>query len=156
MSRIKSTMTISFEQLQHAAYLNYLDRASKGLPGSDAEDWEKARVHLELQIKLTEKPQKSSKSASKGILKKATKPKSGAKGGKTPKVASGSGPGNLKVLDGLGPKIETRLHEASITTLKQIASWKKADVEAISKKLKLGSRIAREKWVEQAKALLKK
>lgn len=159
MNKKQTSMAFSFEQLQRAAYLNYLDRTSKGLPGSETEDWEKARVHLDLQIKQAqppEKPQKASSKAGKRTSKTAAKPKSEAKGRKTPKSVSGSGPENLKVLNGLGPKIESRLHEAGITTLKQIASWKAADIEAISKKLRLGNRIAREKWVEQAKALVNK
>lgn len=143
MKNRKSSLGISYEQLQRAAYLNYLDRTRKGLPGNESEDWEKARIHLELKIKRAESTGKPAEASPKPT--RSAEPK-------TPK----SGADNLRLLAGLGPKIESRLREAGVTSLKQIASWKAQDVEAISKELKLGNRIAREKWVEQAKALIKK
>ena len=165
MSNEKSLAAISYEQLQKAAYLNYLERVSKGLPGNDAEDWEKARVHMELTIntpKASKRPATTTapKSAAPRKPARSTTAKVSAqtttKAKKATKSSPTSGPENLKVLDGLGAKIETRLHEAGVTTLQQLASWTTKDVEAISKQLKLGTRIAREKWVDQAKALVKK
>jgi predicted flap endonuclease-1-like 5' DNA nuclease len=142
MTNQASIATIPYEELQRSAYLNYLDRTSKGLPGSETDDWEKARIHLERKIQQSRSSSKLAKAPGKSSQDSAITVKLGVD--------------SLRLLAGLGPKIESRLQEAGITSLKQIASWKAEEVEEISKKLKLGARIVREKWVEQAKALLKR
>ena len=64
-------------------------------------------------------------------------------------------PDDLKMISGVGPKIEALLHELGIYTFAQIASWKKAEREWVDGYLKFGGRIERDDWVKQAKALAK-
>ncbi len=60
---------------------------------------------------------------------------------------------DLKLISGVGPKIEETLHELGIFTFKQVASWKKAEREWVDGYLNFHGRIEREDWVKQAKAL---
>jgi len=61
---------------------------------------------------------------------------------------------NLSLIAGIGPTIEKKLRAAGVETWTQIAHWSEADVERWNGELKLGGRIARDEWIEQAKELL--
>lgn len=61
---------------------------------------------------------------------------------------------DLKRIKGVGPKLVSMLNEQGITTFAQIAAWSDADVERVDASLgRFQGRIARDKWVEQAKLL---
>ncbi|MEI5678096.1 MULTISPECIES: NADH-quinone oxidoreductase subunit E [unclassified Mesorhizobium] len=62
---------------------------------------------------------------------------------------------DLKLISGVGPKIEGILHSLGIYTFAQVASWKKAEREWVDGYLSFHGRIEREDWVKQAKALAK-
>lgn len=62
---------------------------------------------------------------------------------------------DLKLISGVGPKIEETLHELGVFTFKQVSSWKKAEREWVDGYLSFHGRIDREDWVKQAKALAK-
>ncbi|RWQ39433.1 MAG: NADH-quinone oxidoreductase subunit E [Mesorhizobium sp.] len=62
---------------------------------------------------------------------------------------------DLKLISGVGPKIEGILHSLGIFTYAQVASWKKAEREWVDGYLSFHGRIDREDWVKQAKALAK-
>ncbi|KOF22222.1 NADH dehydrogenase [Ensifer adhaerens] len=62
---------------------------------------------------------------------------------------------DLKLISGVGPKIEDTLHELGIYTYAQVASWKKAEREWVDGYLNFKGRIERDDWVKQAKALAK-
>ncbi len=62
---------------------------------------------------------------------------------------------DLKMISGIGPKIEGILHVLGIFTFAQVASWKKAEREWVDGYLRFKGRIDREDWVKQAKALAK-
>lgn len=64
-------------------------------------------------------------------------------------------PDDLKMISGVGPKIEATLHEIGIFTFAQIAGWKKAEREWVDGFLNFRGRIERDDWVKQAKALAK-
>jgi NADH-quinone oxidoreductase subunit E len=64
-------------------------------------------------------------------------------------------PDDLKMISGVGPKIEKILHELGIFTFAQVAAWKKAEREWVDGYLKFSGRIERDDWVKQAKALAK-
>ncbi|SOE08482.1 NADH dehydrogenase subunit E [Hoeflea halophila] len=64
-------------------------------------------------------------------------------------------PDDLKMISGVGPKIEGILHSLGIYTFAQVASWKKAEREWVDGYLKFKGRIEREDWLKQAKALAK-
>ncbi len=84
--------------------------------------------------------------------KKAAAPKTS-----TSKAApAASGGDDLKVLSGVGPALEKKLHDAGITTYAQIAAWTDEDVENFGELLSFKGRIEREGWVEQAKDLAAK
>jgi large subunit ribosomal protein L21 len=69
-------------------------------------------------------------------------------------AATGLDDSNLSLIAGIGPTIEKKLRAAGVTSWTQIAGWSAEDVETWNGELKLGGRIAREEWVEQAKELL--
>ncbi|TPI27271.1 NADH-quinone oxidoreductase subunit E [Mesorhizobium sp. B2-1-8] len=62
---------------------------------------------------------------------------------------------DLKLISGVGPKIEGILHTLGIFTFAQVASWKKAEREWVDGYLSFQGRIDRDDWVRQAKALAK-
>jgi NADH-quinone oxidoreductase subunit E len=62
---------------------------------------------------------------------------------------------DLKLISGVGPKIEGILHSLGIFTYAQVASWKKAEREWVDGYLSFHGRIERDDWVKQAKALAK-
>jgi large subunit ribosomal protein L21 len=61
---------------------------------------------------------------------------------------------NLSLIAGIGPTIEKKLRAAGVTSWTQISHWGEADIAKWNDELKLGGRIARDEWVEQAKELL--
>jgi NADH-quinone oxidoreductase subunit E len=62
---------------------------------------------------------------------------------------------DLKMVSGVGPKIEIILNELGIYTFAQVASWKKAEREWVDGYLNFKGRIERDDWIKQAKALAK-
>jgi NADH-quinone oxidoreductase subunit E len=64
-------------------------------------------------------------------------------------------PDDLKMISGVGPKIESVLNEIGIFTFAQVAGWKKAEREWVDGYLSFHGRIERDDWVKQAKALAK-
>lgn len=64
-------------------------------------------------------------------------------------------PDDLKMISGVGPKIEGILHSLGIYTFAQVASWTKAERDWVDGYLKFKGRIEREDWLKQATALAK-
>jgi NADH-quinone oxidoreductase subunit E len=62
---------------------------------------------------------------------------------------------DLKMISGVGPRLEILLHELGIYTFAQVAAWKKAERDWVDSYMKFGGRIERDDWVKQAKALAK-
>lgn len=83
------------------------------------------------------------------------KPAKKADAGKPAAIKKPSKPDDLKMIAGIGPKIEGILHKLGIWTWAQIASWKKAERDWVNEHLSFKGRIEREDWVKQAKALAK-
>jgi len=63
------------------------------------------------------------------------------------------GADDLQKLSGVGPVLERKLHNAGVTTFRQIAAWKPRDIAEFNKRLDFVGRIEREGWVAQAKLL---
>ncbi len=62
---------------------------------------------------------------------------------------------DLKQIRGIGPGLEKKLKENGISTLKQIAAWKAADIARMEETvIRFAGRIEREQWIKQAKALI--
>ncbi|WP_411035334.1 NADH-quinone oxidoreductase subunit E [Shinella sp. BYT-45] len=68
-------------------------------------------------------------------------------------IARPASPDDLKLISGVGPKIEGILHELGIFTFAQVASWEKAEREWVDGYLNFKGRIERDDWTGQAKAL---
>ena len=68
------------------------------------------------------------------------------------KPASGK-PDNLRRLIGIGPVNEKLLKAQGVTSFAQIAGWTAADIKRIEDVMNFDGRIARERWIEQAKLL---
>ena len=62
---------------------------------------------------------------------------------------------DLKLISGVGPKIESILQSLGIFTFSQVAAWKKAEREWVDGYLKFSGRIERDDWQKQAKTLAK-
>lgn len=78
-----------------------------------------------------------------------------AKPAKAKVAPAAAGGDDLKLLSGVGPALEKKLHEAGVTSFAQIAAWTADDIAAFDEKLSFKGRIEREGWVEQAKNLAK-
>ncbi|MEM8750401.1 MAG: dipeptide ABC transporter ATP-binding protein [Pseudomonadota bacterium] len=72
-----------------------------------------------------------------------------------PKMRKPTKPDDLKMISGVGPKIEGILNGLGVYKFEQIAKWKKAERAWVDDHLSFKGRIDREDWVKQAKALAK-
>ena len=68
-------------------------------------------------------------------------------------AARDGGPDDLKLLKGVGPKLEQTLHELGFYHFDQIAVWTDAEVAWVDSRLKFKGRIERDGWIDQAKIL---
>ncbi|HAD28481.1 MAG TPA: NADH-quinone oxidoreductase subunit NuoE [Rhodobacteraceae bacterium] len=64
------------------------------------------------------------------------------------------GADNLKLMSGIGPKLEDALNSLGIYHFDQISKWSDAEVEWVDKHLKLNGRLRRDNWMEQATKLV--
>lgn len=74
-----------------------------------------------------------------------------------PKIAAAVGePDNLRLIKGVGPKLNGLLNKLGVTRFDQVASWKAADITEMDQYLETFSgRITRDSWIDQAKFLAK-
>lgn len=63
------------------------------------------------------------------------------------------GADDLKLLKGVGPKLEQKLNELGFYHFDQVADWGDAEMAWVDSRLKFKGRILRDGWVEQAKKL---
>jgi predicted flap endonuclease-1-like 5' DNA nuclease len=61
---------------------------------------------------------------------------------------------DLKLISGIGPKLEQKLNSIGIWHYTQIASWTQSEIDWVNAAISFRGRIERERWVMQAKALL--
>jgi len=86
---------------------------------------------------------------------------SGQRASATPAAAARPRPStgaedDLTEIKGIGGVLAGKLNKLGITSFRQIAEFTKADIERINAELNFKGRIEREKWVQQAKAKLRK
>lgn len=62
---------------------------------------------------------------------------------------------DLKLISGVGPVLEEKLHSVGIYRYEQIANWTERNVAEFDELLDFKGRIDREEWISQAKALAK-
>jgi predicted flap endonuclease-1-like 5' DNA nuclease len=134
-----------------------------------------ARTHAEMQTapaaakaKPAAKPKAATTGGAKGATAKGSATKSAtatakadrkpvAKDGKPelltkPKGGAGD---DLKLIKGVGPKLEQTLNEMGVWHYEQIAGWRKKEVEWVDNNLSFKGRIERDDWIKQAKTLAK-
>jgi len=62
-------------------------------------------------------------------------------------------PDDLKMISGVGPVMEAKLHDLGIYTFAQIAKWTEKEVAWVDSYLAFRGRIVRDDWIKQADAL---
>lgn len=62
---------------------------------------------------------------------------------------------DLKMISGVGPKLEKTLNSLGFWHFHQLAKWTKKDIAVVDDELSFKGRIERDDWVKQAKALAK-
>lgn len=74
-----------------------------------------------------------------------------------PNISPAKGdPDNLRLIKGVGPKLNSLLNNLGVTRYDQIAAWKEAEIEEVDKYLEsFSGRITRDSWIDQAKYLAK-
>lgn len=110
----------------------------------------------------------TSESAAPSLEKAKAKPKAEAKPkAAKPKAEKPAGPVRLKAprkgraddlqeIEGIGPALEKLVNEMGFFHFDQIAAWSEADIASIDAEMKtFKGRIARDKWVEQARIIVK-
>ena len=60
---------------------------------------------------------------------------------------------DLKLISGVGPVLEGRLNEIGVTTWAQVAALGADDIAKLEERLSFPGRVARDNWINQAKAL---
>ncbi|MGB3388323.1 MAG: 50S ribosomal protein L21 [Pseudaminobacter sp.] len=99
---------------------------------------------------LTGGAKPTKKAAAKAEAKsEATPAKAAAKS-----EAAGEIVDDISLIGGVGPVLKEKLEAAGFGSLKDIAGLKAKDIAKLDEDLKLGGRIERDEWVEQAKELL--
>lgn len=102
------------------------------------------------------KPATDSAKSSTGTAKPARKPV--APDGKPEMLteAREGGADDLKMIKGVGPKLEALLNSLGVYHFDQIAGWRKKEVEWVDQNLEgFKGRVSRDEWVKQAKVLAK-
>lgn len=93
---------------------------------------------------------------SKPVAKAETKADSPVPAGRPNIPAAVGEPDNLRLIKGVGPKLNTLLNSLGVTRFDQIAEWKEAEIVEVDKHLDTFSgRITRDAWIDQAKFLAK-
>ncbi len=140
-------------------------------------DWKYEKPADETADKPAEKPVQAIPAAStpaepvvddvsgSGSGSKPAKPQGEAEPAKRPAVAPDGkpktlsapregGPDDLKMIKGVGPKLESLLHDMGIYHFSQVASWRKKEVKWADQNLVgFKGRVSRDEWVKQAREL---
>jgi len=110
-------------------------------------NWEERRKAREALNK--KKPAAKKAPAKKKKTKKAAVTADGKK------TTRKDGKDDLKLIFGIGPKIEKMLNKDGVNEFEDIAAWKKADIKKYSEKLDgFADRIERDEWVLSAKQII--
>ena len=95
--------------------------------------------------------------AAKPATKPAAKPAAAASSGTRPSnlldAARGGKADDLKLISGVGPKLEALLHKNGVFHFDQIAAWTATEIDYMDDQLSFKGRIARDNWIEQAAKL---
>ena len=111
-------------------------------------------------------PAKAAASASAAVAEPAPAAKAApARAKRAPVAADGKpdlmdapraeGADDLKLISGVGPKLEQTLNELGIWHYSQVAGWRKKEIAWVDARLRFKGRIERDDWMSQAKILAK-
>jgi NADH-quinone oxidoreductase subunit E len=100
------------------------------------------------QVEEAKKPAPKAKTAEKPAAEAVAEAEP-----ETLKEARGGLPDDLKLLKGVGPKLEQTLNELGFFHFDQIAAWGEAEVAWVDSRLKFKGRIERDGWIDQAAKL---
>lgn len=120
----------------------WLDKDGKQAGASAAAKPPKAPEAPKPAVKQAEEAKKSKSEAK--VEEDAPELLSGARDGK---------PDDLKLLKGVGPKLEQTLNELGFYHFDQVAAWTPLQVAWVDARLKFKGRIERDGWIEQAAKL---
>ncbi|MCV2893945.1 NADH-quinone oxidoreductase subunit E [Lentibacter sp. XHP0401] len=145
----------------------WLDRADKGKTGKAKKAPAKTAAKAPQKAALETTPSKAAQaakaksSAPKGVpsdKQKVAKPAAAnaVTGEKKPRTMSAprkSGADDLKLISGVGPKLEQTLNELGFWHFDQVAKWTENEIAWVDSRLKFKGRIERDDWMAQAKIL---
>lgn len=123
-----------------------------------------ARTHSKAKAEPSKAKVKAKSAAPKGAAAKSSKATTTARSKAAPVAKDGKpelfdapqgAADDLKLIKGVGPKLEQTLNALGIWHHSQIAGWRKKEVEWVDGQLKFKGRIERDDWIKQAKALAK-
>lgn len=151
------------DEIKPGPQIDRIFSAPEGGPTSLTGKPEKATARkAPAKAKAAAKPAAKKKPAAKiagnvgaAVGKKSAQSKKSADAGKPPKMRKPAKPDDLKLISGVGPKLEGVLNGLGIYKFEQITKWKKAERDWVDGYLKFKGRIERDEWVKQAKALAK-
>ena len=86
---------------------------------------------------------------------KSVKPRATASKPAAPRRSRTKAADDLKLISGIGPKLEQVLNGLGVTRFAEIAAWSEDDVQRVDAQLGISGRILRDGWVEQARTLMK-
>lgn len=111
-------------------------------------------VKSEKAAAKTSAPKAKAAAKPKAVPKSAEKATVAAKKPRTMKAPRKAGADDLKMIKGVGPKLETMLNELGFYHFDQIAGWSAAEVVWVNDNLTgFKGRASRDNWVEQARKL---
>ena len=115
-------------------------------------------------VKAEAKPKAAPKPKAEAKPKADAKPKAAAKAkedDKTPskpaalKAARGGKPDDLKLIKGIGPKLEILCHKLGFFHFDQLANWTAKEIAWVDENLEgFEGRVTRDEWVQQARDLM--
>jgi len=149
--RLRETSTPSAKPSAPAALVSTSPTAKSAPAAKPAASAKPAAAKPAATKPAAAKPAAAKSSAAKPAAAKAAPKVAAAKPTAAPKTAGKAD--NLRRLIGIGPVNDKLLKGLGVTTYAQIAGWSAADVKRIEDTLNFDGRIAREKWIEQAKLL---
>ena len=96
--------------------------------------------------KAAAKPKKAAIKAEKPSLEDPNRPKA---------IEKPADVDDLKLISGVGPVLEKKLHELGVFTFAQVAEWQQKEIDWVDGYLSFKGRIERDNWIAQADALAK-
>jgi large subunit ribosomal protein L21 len=129
-------------------------RITEILTGGAKPSIKAAAVAAKTESTAAEKPAKAAAKTKTAAPKAEAAPEAKAPAAKKAAKPAADFTDDIKLIGGVGPALEKKLIAAGITSLTQIAAWKKADVAKFDEELEFHGRIERDEWVAQAKDLV--